>query len=102
MTSTRSRSGVLCAVLAALVCGCAPLASKDERAAEAKQVDEQPASSALQLPAQELSQGLLYEYLIAEMAIHRGQFGIAAQAYVDLARKTRDPRIARRATDIAV
>jgi tetratricopeptide (TPR) repeat protein len=55
-----------------------------------------------QLPPQDLTPEVLYEYLVAEMAVHRKQFGLAAQAYVDLARKTHDPRIARRATDIAV
>lgn len=54
------------------------------------------------LPDQELTQQLLYEFLIGEMAIHRQEYGLAARAYVDLARKTRDPRIARRATSVAV
>jgi tetratricopeptide (TPR) repeat protein len=61
---------------------------------------EEPAAPAL--PAQELTQQLLFQYLLAEMAINRREFGLAAQAYVDLARKTRDPRIARRATGVAV
>jgi len=54
------------------------------------------------LPPQDLTPALLYQFLLAEMAVHRQQFALAAQAYVDLARKTMDPRIARRATDIAV
>jgi len=54
------------------------------------------------LPKQELTENLLYEFLIAEIAGQRGNAGLSAQAYVDLARRTRDPRIARRATEIAL
>jgi Flp pilus assembly protein TadD len=54
------------------------------------------------LPKQELTENLLYEYLLAEIAGQRGSLGLSAQAYVDLAKRTRDPRIARRATEIAL
>ena len=54
------------------------------------------------LPKQELTESLLYEFLIAEIAGQRGNAALSAQAYVDLARRTRDPRIARRATEIAL
>ena len=56
----------------------------------------------LELPNQDLSDTVLYEFLLAEIAAQRGNVGLAAQAYVDLAKRTRDPRIARRATEIAV
>ncbi len=55
-----------------------------------------------ELPAQELTETILYEFLIAEIAAQRGDIGLAAQAYVDLAKRTRDPRIARRATEMAM
>jgi len=55
-----------------------------------------------ELPIQELTDSILYEFLLAEIAGQRGNVDLAAQAYVDLARRTRDPRIARRATEIAV
>src|SRR5262249_60319741 len=51
---------------------------------------------------QELTENLLYEYLLAEIARQRGNVALSAQAYVDLAKRTRDPRIARRATEIAL
>lgn len=54
------------------------------------------------LPAQELTPRTLYHFLLAEIAGARGQIGLSAQLYVDLARSTRDPRIARRATEIAM
>lgn len=69
-------------------------------AAEAAAPDQKPVEPAL--PDLELTPQLLYQYLLAEMAISRRELGLAAQAYVDLARKTRDPRIARRATGVAV
>ncbi|HNB07007.1 MAG TPA: hypothetical protein PKV97_13825, partial [Thauera aminoaromatica] len=54
------------------------------------------------LPAQELTPRTLYHFLLAEIAGARGQIGLSAQLYLDLARSTRDPRIARRATEIAM
>jgi tetratricopeptide (TPR) repeat protein len=54
------------------------------------------------LPDQELTENLLYEFLLAEIAGQRGNLALSAQAYVDLAKRTRDPRIARRATEVAL
>lgn len=56
----------------------------------------------LVLPNQDLTDTVLYEFLLAEIAAQRGNVGLAAQAYADLAKRTRDPRIARRATEIAL
>jgi tetratricopeptide (TPR) repeat protein len=53
------------------------------------------------LPKQELTGQILYQFLLAEIAAQRGQFGLAASAYLDLAKSTRDPRIVRRAAEIA-
>ena len=86
----------------------APVASAESDADEDD--DERPPPSARQavpdslppLPSNELTQGLLYEFLLAEIAGQRGNVGVAAQTYTDLAKRTRDPRIARRATEIAV
>jgi tetratricopeptide (TPR) repeat protein len=54
------------------------------------------------LPARSLDEDLLYKFLLAEIANQRGNAQLAAQAYLDLARTTRDPRVARRATEIAL
>jgi tetratricopeptide (TPR) repeat protein len=54
------------------------------------------------LPNQDLTENLLYEFLLAEIAGQRGNTALSAQAYVDLAKRTRDPRIARRATEVAL
>lgn len=44
----------------------------------------------------------IYQALLGEIAAHRGATSAAVASYLDLTRKTRDPRIARRATEIAL
>ena len=53
------------------------------------------------LPDVELSEELLFKMMLAEVAMQRGQAHIAVQSYLELARATRDPRVAQRATEIA-
>ena len=53
------------------------------------------------LPANELNQDLLFKFLLSEIAAQRGDLQFAVQGYLDMARKTRDPRLAKRATEIA-
>src|SRR5262245_27388779 len=48
------------------------------------------------LPDRALDSDLLYKFLLAEIAGQRGSYQVAAQAYLDMAKTTRDPRIARR------
>jgi tetratricopeptide (TPR) repeat protein len=102
-------------VAATLLGGCAsrPPNTSSDNLSNATAVEEEedrrpppvrlstPESTA-DLPANELTQNILYEFLLAEIAGQRGNVGVAAQTYTDLARRTRDPRIARRATEIAI
>jgi len=53
-------------------------------------------------PNVELTPRLLFGFLLAEIAGQRGQFADAAALYLDLAKETRDPRVARRAAEIAM
>jgi tetratricopeptide (TPR) repeat protein len=53
------------------------------------------------LPDVDLSEELLFKMMLAEVAVQRGQPHVAVQAYLELARETRDPRIAQRATEVA-
>jgi len=53
------------------------------------------------LPNVELSGELLYEFLLTEIAGQRGHRALAMKGSTDLARKTRDPRLARRAAHLA-
>ena len=52
-------------------------------------------------PITELTAEALYEFLLAEVALQRGQLGVAAQAYLDLAKRSKDPRVAKRAWEVA-
>lgn len=54
------------------------------------------------LPKQVLTNQILYQFLVAEIAGQRGDLALASEAYLDLAKTTRDPRIAKRATEIAL
>ncbi len=53
------------------------------------------------LPDVELSNELLYEFLLTEIANQRGHKALAVESSSDLARRTRDPRLARRAAQLA-
>lgn len=53
------------------------------------------------LPKQELSEEVLYEFVMLELASQRGHTEMASQVALDLAKKTRDPRIASRAAQLA-
>ncbi|HKO88534.1 MAG TPA: tetratricopeptide repeat protein [Burkholderiales bacterium] len=54
------------------------------------------------LPKQKLSNDILYGFLIGEMAAQRGNYSLAAQTFLELTRRTRDPRLARRAVEMAI
>lgn len=60
------------------------------------------AAATTSVPGEELSPRVLYTFLLAEIAGARGQLDISVQAYLDLAQRTRDPRIARRAVEVAL
>jgi tetratricopeptide (TPR) repeat protein len=49
----------------------------------------------------DLSEPTLYDLLVGEIALQRGDLPLAARTYLDVARRTRDPRVARRAVEIA-
>jgi tetratricopeptide (TPR) repeat protein len=77
--------------------GVQPVAKLDVVAekSEAKPAEEK-------LPAQPLTPDVLYEFLVSEIAGQRGMMGTAKEGYLDLAEKTRDPRFAKRAAEIAI
>lgn len=108
----------LCASLA-LVAGCslpvvrastpatvehAP-AEKLADAAPAEQLDPAAAAHAraqAALPRQPLTPDILFKFLVAEVAGQRGALGLSQSTYLDLAQQTQDPRIARRAAEVAM
>ena len=54
------------------------------------------------LPSVDLNAEILFQLLASEIAAQRGQTGNATATYLALARKTADPRLARRATELAL
>lgn len=61
----------------------------------------QVAEQKLNLPKLELTGEMLYEFLLGDMASQRGNPELAAQVYMELANDTQDPRVARRAAQLA-
>lgn len=62
---------------------------------------ESDSENGLVLPRLELNEQMMYEFLLADIAAQRGQPELAVQIYMDLAKNTRDPRVARRAAQLA-
>lgn len=60
------------------------------------------AKPAPKLPAVDLSAELLYRIMMAEIAIQRGQAATGVQTMIEIARETGDPRLAQRATEMAI
>ncbi|HSM98657.1 MAG TPA: tetratricopeptide repeat protein, partial [Gallionella sp.] len=84
-------------------CAHAPLNHEDQAGqAEAEDQPELQAETPQALPGIELSSDLLYEFLLSEIAGQRGNDSIAVERSLDLAKKTRDPRLAMRATHLAL
>ena len=55
----------------------------------------------LKLPELELSSQLLYQFLLGDVALQRGQMELATLTYIELAKSTRDPRVVRQAAHMA-
>jgi hypothetical protein len=100
MSAHRLLALALCAALVA----CAqpsPLGDEATPAKKPRVVVAKPEAGRPALPDVELSEELLFKMMVAEIAMQRGQPHIAVQTYLELARATRDPRIAQRATEVA-
>lgn len=91
---------ILCSLLLA-ACAQAPQRPESAAAPEPAAPAESAAEAELKLPNVELSDELLYEYLLTEIASQRGYKALAAEGGADMVRKTRDPRLARRAAQLA-
>ena len=53
------------------------------------------------VPPSDLNEPTLYEFLLGEIAVQRGDLELAAKTYLDLAKRTGDARVARRAVEVA-
>jgi tetratricopeptide (TPR) repeat protein len=61
-----------------------------------------PVGEVSSLPRQTLTSQVLYQFLLGEIAGQRGELKLSAEAYADLAVRTRDARVAKRATELAL
>ncbi len=104
-----SRLNVLPLLMGLMLYGCAEqqvIAAAEKKETAPPQV-EKPEKSAkvdedAHLPSIALTDDLLFQFLISEIAGQRGMLNLAKEGYLDLARKTRDPRLVRRAAEIAL
>lgn len=91
-----------------IMSGCAQhqVVATPEKVETAPAADSQarPADTAAEarLPEIPLTDDLLFQFLVSEIAGQRGMLNLAKEGYLDLARKTRDPRVVRRAAEIAL
>ena len=96
---------ILTAALA--VAFCTPVLAADEapiaKSAGKKKTVDLPVSGARPGDAQykELTGQLVYQVLLAEVALQRGNADLASKAYADLALRTRDPKILERTVEVA-
>ena len=83
-------------VLLALVAACAhaQLPFRDAPAASRVPADARGGEG--------LTPDLFYRILLGDVALQRGDVALAARAYLEAAREAQDPRLARRATEIAL
>lgn len=64
--------------------------------------NSESAAPKAQAPDEGLSPELMYRILLGDVALQRGEPALAARAYLEAARETRDATLAKRATEIAV
>lgn len=65
-------------------------------------VVESPSLASPSPASQGLTSQVLYQFLLGEIAGQRGELKLSAEAYADLAVRTRDARVAKRATEVAL
>src|SRR5688500_14676228 len=101
---TRSVCALIAAALAVAACaGNAPLTAPSQVAQTGQPPRDSKAKAPPRpaLPSVELTGELMFKMMAAEVALQRGQPQLAVTAYLELARETRDPRVAQRATEVA-
>ena len=85
-----------------LLSACATQPNRDTEEKAGQAAEATPGKPTARLPEVELTPQLLYEVLVSDIALQRNEKELAMVALVDAARKTGDPRLAERATRLAV
>src|SRR3569623_1775839 len=103
ISMVRSQFRAACVLLPVLLTGCASQVAlqKPEEApvAAASAVPTPPPKPAV---TTSVAPEVMYQVLVAEVAMQRGQFDVAIKQYLDLAREHRDVRLAEQAASVAV
>ena len=92
---------MLCVSLLIGLTACAQIPVNKE-VEQNEQSDQNQEAEPQNLPKQNLTAPILFDFLVGETALQRGNLEVAINRYVKLAKTTRDPRIAKRATEIAL
>src|SRR5258706_8428233 len=100
-------AGVLAAASIVAACASVPTTTAPQVADESETTaagapEAATANSADPLPNVDLNSDLLYQLMAAEIAAQRGDVGDAYATFLAQARQTRDPRLARRAAEVAI
>ena len=102
MMNFHTRYSILALISALTACASTPQeAGSDISTPVQSNLEQIVETPKLNLPNVELTDHLLYEFLLGDIAMQRSKPELAAQAYLDLAKTTRDPRVARRAAQLA-
>ncbi len=84
-----------------LCCAAGPLAAADKAAKKTSPAKQPPVVKEAANPQEDLLPRSVFEVLLGEIALQRGNADVALGAYVDLARRSQDPRALARAIEIA-
>lgn len=98
MTSTRPFFSILAAAMLVGACSAMPR----HQPATHGEMPVAEAGTATPLPQVPLSGDILYQLLVADIAVQRKDYAIAIRRYLRLAKQTRDPRIAGMAARMAI
>jgi tetratricopeptide (TPR) repeat protein len=80
----------------------APVVTAEAPATPKSPEADAKAATGESIPEVPITGALLYQLMAAEVAAQQGELGAAYAIYLKLARETRDPRLARRATELAL
>ena len=99
--SDRPMRQLMCTLLmCGMMVSCAVSGDRHAQAVS-QSVEEVPVRKVPPAPHQQLTDKLMYDILLGEIAGQRGDFKVSIKHYLEAARQSRDPRVAQRAMQIA-
>lgn len=108
LSATHTKSLLLQSLIATLICGTLASVPAFARQSGATIIKNKPASANTltedkqALPKVALSKDILYKLTTSELAVQRGEWQSAFVTVLSVAQQTRDPRLAKRAMEIAM